>query len=382
MKYIYSLVVVFLFSYGSVNAQNLSVDFTVTNDGSDTKLVEVKFCAAQDYAGADGTDEWGSQVVTIGFEPSSDVGPGFPNVNITEFTQGILPFNDAFSNSGNINTFSPNQLNGGIADDGNIYASFLISGNTSNVPIANGTCETVFSFKLPVEYGSSSMTEMFLNETELSSETETQPTLNNSGTGLNEWNGTSSSSALPITLTRFTATKGERNVTLDWSTSSEVNGSHFDVQRSRDLESWTTIGTVDAVGESSTLQEYQLVDNDLPLSTRSSKRFYYRLNMVDNDGTAELSEVRTVRFDQDGAEFIVYPNPTQNEVFVNLSSITTESGPASMNVINMKGEKIKEVLLSTNDDISVDISNITAGVYYFIVNQGEETFTQKVVKID
>ena len=163
---------------------------------------------------------------------------------------------------------------------------------------------------------------------------------------------------------------------------SEVNGSHFDVQRSRDLDSWTTIGTVEAVGESSTLQEYQLVDSDLPLSTRSSKNFYYRLNMVDNDGTTELSEVRTVRFDQDGAEFIVYPNPTHNEVFVNLSSITTESGPATMNVINMKGERVKQVSLSSNNDISVDVSNITAGVYYFIVVQGEDTFTQKVVKID
>ena len=187
---------------------------------------------------------------------------------------------------------------------------------------------------------------------------------------------------LPIKLSRFTATKGEKSVNLDWSTSSEINGSHFDVQRSRDLSTWTTIGTVDAVGESSTLQKYLLVDKDLPLSTRSSKTFYYRLNMVDNDGAAELSEVRTVRFDIDGAEFIVYPNPSINDVFVNLSSITSETGPATMHVINMKGERVKEVTLSTNDDISVDVSNILAGVYYFVVRQGEETFSQKVIKLD
>ena len=193
---------------------------------------------------------------------------------------------------------------------------------------------------------------------------------------------TTESVNLPIILNRFTATKGENIVNLDWSTSSEINGSHFDVQRSRDLSNWATIGTVDAVGESSTLQDYQLVDNNLPLNTRSSKTFYYRLNMVDNDGSAELSEVRTVRFDQDGADFIVYPNPSFNEVFVSLSTITTESGPATMNVINMKGERVKEVTLSTNDDVSVDISNITAGVYYFVVVQGQETFLQKVIKID
>ncbi|MFT6333869.1 MAG: hypothetical protein ACJATI_000601 [Halioglobus sp.] len=187
---------------------------------------------------------------------------------------------------------------------------------------------------------------------------------------------------LPIELTKFTATKGEKSVNLDWSTSSEINGSHFDVQRSQNLSDWATIGRVDAVGESSTLQDYQLVDNNLPLITRSSKTFYYRLNMVDNDGAAELSDVRTVRFNQDGADFIVYPNPSFNEVFVNLSSITTETGPATMNVINMKGERVKEVTLSTNDDISVDVSTLTAGVYYFVVIQGQETFAQKVIKID
>ncbi|MFT4533957.1 MAG: hypothetical protein ACJA1A_003029 [Saprospiraceae bacterium] len=187
---------------------------------------------------------------------------------------------------------------------------------------------------------------------------------------------------LPIVIRSFTATKGEKSVNLDWSTSSEINGSHFDVQRSQNLSDWTTIGTVKAVGESGTEQNYDLLDNELPLSTRSSKTFYYRLNMVDNDGAAELSEVRTVRFDVDGAEFIVYPNPSFNEVFVNLSSITTETGPATMNVINMKGERVKDVTLSTNDDISVDVSTLTAGVYYFVVRQGEDTFTQKVIKID
>ncbi|MGK0316771.1 MAG: hypothetical protein ACI86M_003006, partial [Saprospiraceae bacterium] len=59
--------------------------------------------------------------------------------------------------------------------------------------------------------------------------------------------------ALPIKLNRFTATKGDESVNLDWSTSSEINGSHFDVQRSQNLSDWATIGRVDAVGESSTL---------------------------------------------------------------------------------------------------------------------------------
>ncbi len=379
MKHIYTTILS-TFLFFNLSAQSIDVSFEVVLDGAGKKEVSVLYCAeGAAYTGADGTDEWGSQVITIGFEPSSSVTALQPNPNFTEFTAGTIAFADAFTGGTAINTFTPSLLGG--TDDGNVYASFSIAASTTNLVLPDGECMVVFSFKLPESYGSIATTEMFINNEDLAPSTETRAVINNVGTGTNEFKG-SSSSALPIALNRFTATKGEKSVTLDWSTVSEVNGSHFDVQRSRDLDSWTTIGTVEAVGESSTLQEYQLVDSDLPLSTRSSKNFYYRLNMVDNDGTTELSEVRTVRFDQDGAEFIVYPNPTHNEVFVNLSSITTESGPATMNVINMKGERVKQVSLSSNDDISVDVSNITAGVYYFIVVQGEDTFTQKVVKID
>jgi len=42
------------------------------------------------------------------------------------------------------------------------------------------------------------------------------------------------------------------------------------------------------------------LDTEVPLYLRdANKTFYYRLNMVDNDGSQEYSEVRVVRFDQE-----------------------------------------------------------------------------------
>jgi len=190
--------------------------------------------------------------------------------------------------------------------------------------------------------------------------------------------------SLPIVIRTFEATKLDKAVNLDWTTSSEINGSHFEVERSQDLSSWINIGNVNAIGESNTIQEYSFLDDNLPLNARSDKKiFYYRLNMVDNDGASEYSEVRSARFDLDGqGDFLVYPNPSINEVYVNLSSITTESGPVNMNIINMNGQLVKQVKLTSSDDIRVDVSDLIAGVYYFIANQGEETFTQKVIKVD
>ncbi len=189
---------------------------------------------------------------------------------------------------------------------------------------------------------------------------------------------------LPIVIRSFVATKNDKAVNLDWSTSSESNGSHFEIERSQDLSTWSQLGTVDAIGESATVQEYSFLDDKLPLNARTyHKTFYYRLKMVDNDGQSEYSEVRSARFDLDGeGDFLVYPNPSINEVYVNLSNISAESGPATMNILNMNGQLVKKVSLETSDDIRVDISDMAAGVYYFIVQQEAQTFSQKVIKVD
>ena len=197
---------------------------------------------------------------------------------------------------------------------------------------------------------------------------------------------TPSANVLPIELTRFTVQKGIDGLStnLDWTTASEINGSHFEIERSQDNKNWTKIGTVAAVGESSTNQEYEFLDDKLPLNARSAhKTFYYRLLMVDNDGASEYSEIRSMRFDLDGeADFLVYPNPSYNEVFVYLSSITPETGPAQLNIININGQLVKKITLATSDDIGVDISDLNGGVYNFVVRQGEQTFVQKIVKVD
>lgn len=192
------------------------------------------------------------------------------------------------------------------------------------------------------------------------------------------------STILPIDIKSFTVTKLERAAQLDWSTSSETNGSHFEIERSQDLLNWSTLGTVDAVGESTVEQNYSFLDNTLPLNARNNhKVFYYRLNMVDNDGSNEYTDARSVRFDIDGEEeFLIYPNPSINEVYVNLANITEETGPATMHIINMNGQLVKKVTLASSDDIRVDVSDLLAGTYFFVARQAEKTFTQKIIKVD
>jgi len=88
---------------------------------------------------------------------------------------------------------------------------------------------------------------------------------------------------LPIELSKFDGfNKGENNH-LFWSTSSEHNTSHFELQKSRDGENWTTIATLNAAGNSTDNIDYSVTDYNVDPTIN-----YYRLKQHDNDGVYEI----------------------------------------------------------------------------------------------
>jgi hypothetical protein len=89
-------------------------------------------------------------------------------------------------------------------------------------------------------------------------------------------------SALPIELSKFDGINQGENNYIFWVTASEQNTSHFNLQKSRDGESWTTITTLSAAGNSNTQIDYDVVDYKVdPIIN------YYRLQQYDNDGVYE-----------------------------------------------------------------------------------------------
>jgi hypothetical protein len=86
-------------------------------------------------------------------------------------------------------------------------------------------------------------------------------------------------SGLPIELYTFDGiSKGSNNL-LYWTTASESNTSHFNLQKSRDGETWTTITTLNAAGNSTINIDYNVTDYNIdPIIN------YYRLQQYDLNG--------------------------------------------------------------------------------------------------
>ncbi|MBK7633549.1 MAG: hypothetical protein IPJ13_04055 [Saprospiraceae bacterium] len=116
----------------------------------------------------------------------------------------------------------------------------------------------------------------------------------------------------PITfISSFSATKySERASKLDWKTSSEINSAYFGIERSRDGDTWETIGKVAAAGNSHTELIYEYIDDNLPFSRTADQIYYYRLRLTDQDGSHKYSEIKAVNFSRKSSDGIaIYPNP-------------------------------------------------------------------------
>ncbi len=111
---------------------------------------------------------------------------------------------------------------------------------------------------------------------------------------------------LPVALALFTATTNYNNVILNWKTLTENNSYHFIIEKSNDGSLFYSIGKIAAAGTSTAVKNYQFTDVG---AWYQSSFIYYRLKMVDKDGSFIYSQVLPVK-KKEGKGSIVKVYPT------------------------------------------------------------------------
>lgn len=177
--------------------------------------------------------------------------------------------------------------------------------------------------------------------------------------------------ALPLTLVTFEAQLINKDVLLQWSTSSEQNTSHFDIERSADGNNFSVIGNVNAAGNSSSTINYSFPDND-PVTGNN----FYRLKMVDIDGHFSYSKTIVVKL-ENVTSLSIYPNPAKNTLYLHTSG-SNES--ALIQIVDLAGKKVKEEKVILTRNTPIDISNLPKSIYKVIIKTGAITEHQQFVK--
>jgi hypothetical protein len=180
-------------------------------------------------------------------------------------------------------------------------------------------------------------------------------------------------SPLPVTWLNFTGERINNRVQLNWSTASEQNSSHFDVERSTNGIEFTNIGRESAAGNSQSISNYSHWDAQ-PLNGIS----YYRLRQVDQNGNYSFSRVLQLKYQTTTAARIV-PNPTSGPI--NLQIPTDWTGTYDCRVFNALGVLVENRRGLRAGSHMVDLSKNAKGLYQFTLwSNGQQIQQQWVMK--
>ena len=173
---------------------------------------------------------------------------------------------------------------------------------------------------------------------------------------------------LPVTGLKLTGKIQEGNAVIGWSTETETNSSHFEIEHSVDGVLFTKAGTVGAKGGNSRT-EYSFVHRN-PAPGKN----YYRLKQVDLDGKSVYSAVVVVSNDK-GMLITVAPNPVVDYVTISLGR---EAGFRTISLINTNGQVLwKQNMNVGSNSVRVYMGGMARGVYYVV--GGKEV--RKVIKL-
>ncbi len=176
----------------------------------------------------------------------------------------------------------------------------------------------------------------------------------------------------PVVLTSFTAVAKNYDVLLDWQTASEVNSSHFNIERSLDGQRYTTIGRVEASGFSNVKVNYHFTDNK---PANFDKPTYFRIAMVDRDGTLKYTKVIAVTLKATGSYVQqVYPNPVKAGAVLYTDFISGSSQKVSISFVNSTGQVLYnyefQAFKGTNK-FNIPVPAVAAsGVNFLLIKSG------------
>lgn len=164
---------------------------------------------------------------------------------------------------------------------------------------------------------------------------------------------------------------------LTWSTASEINNSHFEIEASRNGVNFISIGKVKGDNISSG-SNYKFFDE---FKYQNDQVISYRLKQIDLNGTFSYSDVFSTKYIcERKATFTVAPNPAREEIRAEFfgADIKDVTGV----IFDGNGSVVKDVILNTGVVNKIYINNLAPGIYTLQTKIGEQQFNERFIKID
>ena len=186
--------------------------------------------------------------------------------------------------------------------------------------------------------------------------------------------GNGTGCVLPVALRNFNGIIKNKSTLLSFSTATELNNSHFVIERSADARTFSEIGRVQGAGTTRVPQSYTFTD-EKPLSGLN----YYRLRQVDFDGAESLSGVVSVVFGKAGS-ITIAPSPATDRVRIQLDEALTNDGLWQV-FDNMGRQVLSGEWQAESADFDLDVNTLPEGMYTFRLAVGTQVQVKQFRKL-
>ena len=194
------------------------------------------------------------------------------------------------------------------------------------------------------------------------------------------WEYTPDGISLPIELQSFAATQKAELVSLDWTTTSEIDNSYFTVERSADGKQFQSLDVIKGAGTSTTTIKYQYLDMH-PLKGIN----YYRLKQTDVNNLNSYSNVIAIDIipESNAIDYLinVYPNPVTNDLMVNTGF--SEEKDLHIRICDLDGKLMIDRFVKMENgqqQLDLDLSHLQNGIYLFGITSNSINYSMKLLK--
>ena len=176
---------------------------------------------------------------------------------------------------------------------------------------------------------------------------------------------------LPIKIISFTALPKGTAVELNWTVAQQLDVNNYQVEYSANGVDFAK--TITTVGASATNNAAYITTDGTPQPGTN----YYRIKVINKNGSVVYSEIRKVNFGKAGA-VTIYPNPASDKVNITLpTSLTNKS--ALISILNVEGKMISQLQIAkTGQTETVNVSSLPNGTYILRIVTNTEVVNRTI----
>jgi glucose/arabinose dehydrogenase/PKD repeat protein len=173
----------------------------------------------------------------------------------------------------------------------------------------------------------------------------------------------------------LTSEPQEKAVRLEWKVDQESNIVSYEIQRSADFFHFDVLGQLQATQGSGV---YSFVDQQ-PIKGEN----IYRIKAVQSDGAISFSTLETISFPNTG-NIRLYPNPFTDQLQIEIQRVRSASLPFRLFDSVGRVFFLQSIDAIPNQPLSIELSmsDLPAGIYFYVLENGTERVEGKLLKIN